>query len=92
MKSGENPLLLAMMIRNSYSRNTDLWWRQHQQKLERFDNLSVINLPTDTTQAMARLAQRSMELQCTIQDGEVWLADEKDWVEVGLVRLKAPSQ
>lgn len=76
----------------SYGRNADLWWRQHQQKLERFDNLSVVNLPTDGTQTMAKMTQRSMELQCTVQDGEVWLADENDRVEVGLVILKAPSQ
>jgi len=75
----------------SYGRNADLWWRQHQQRLERFENLSIINLPTDTTQAMAKMALRSMELQCTIQDGDVWLADEKDRLQVRLVEWKAPS-
>src|SRR3569832_1483491 len=75
----------------SYGRYADLWRRQHQQRLERFDNLSVINLPTDTTQAVAKMALRSMELQCTIQDGDVWLADEKDRLQVRLVEWKAPS-
>src|SRR3569623_343942 len=79
------------VILYNYGRNADLWWRQHQQRLERFENLSIINLPTDTTQAMAKMALRSMELQCTIQDGDVWLADEKDRLQVRLVEWKAPS-
>jgi len=32
-----------------------------------------------------------MQLQCTIQDGEVWLADDDDRVQVALVTLKSPT-
>jgi len=72
-------------------RSADLWWDQNRGKLERAKNLSVINLPPATTQALAKLAQRTMQLQCTIQDGEVWLADDDDRVQVALVTLKSPT-
>ena len=34
------------------------------------------------TQGLARLAKRNMQLNCTIQDGQVWLADENESVEI----------
>ena len=76
-------------------RSADLWWEQNRGKLERIKNLSVINLPAATTQALATLAQRTMRLQCTIQDGEVWLADDNDRIEVDLITLissESPSR
>ena len=33
---------------------------------------------------MARLAQRSMELNYTVQEGQVWVADNKETVVVEL--------
>ncbi|MCK4502388.1 MAG: YaeQ family protein [Desulfuromonadales bacterium] len=54
-------------------RNADLWWQRNANKLQRFKNLSVIEIPEVASTEMANLVQRSMQLQCTIQDGEVWL-------------------
>ena len=48
----------------------------------------MINLPTESTRAIAKLAQRNMQLQCTIQDGQVWLSDGNDSVQVERVVLK----
>ena len=72
-------------------RSADLWWEQNHGKLKRLKNLTVINLPAATTQALAKLAQRTMQLQCTIQDGEVWLADDDERIEVDRIMLKAPT-
>jgi len=70
----------------TYSGNSaDIWWNKIRGTLDRLKNLTVINLSADTVQAMAKLAQRGMQLQCTIQDGQVWIADHNDSVEVGLV-------
>ncbi len=38
---------------------------------------------------MAELAQRNMQLQCTIQDGTVWLTDGARTVEIAPVLLSA---
>jgi uncharacterized protein YaeQ len=42
-----------------------------------------------SSQALAKLAQRNMNLQCTIQDGQVWLSDGATSVQVERVTLKA---
>jgi len=73
----------------SYGRGADLWWNQAREKLERPANLTVIDLPASATQALAKLAQRNMRLQCTIQDGQVWLTDGQDTVQIEPVMVKA---
>jgi len=66
-------------------RVADRWWDQYRSKLEQIKNLSVINLPPQTSQAIARQAQRNMQLNCTIQEGQIWLADKNESVQVELV-------
>jgi uncharacterized protein YaeQ len=63
-------------------RGADLWWRQSADKLSRLDKLTVINLPYEGTQALARLANRSMQLQYTIQDAQVWVSDGRESVQL----------
>ena len=72
----------ARVVVYSYGRGADLWWKQSEASLARSDNLEVIDLPQASTQALARLAKRAMQLNCTIQDGQVWLADEDESVQV----------
>ena len=67
------------------------WWDQIGGKLERAGNLTVMRLSVATSQALAGLARRNMRLYCTIQDGQIWLADETDTVEVELAMVKTPS-
>ncbi len=66
----------------SYGATSHIWWKQIANKLERAKNLSVINLPSDAAYALSKLAQRNMQLQCTIQDGQIWLTDGADTVQV----------
>ncbi len=72
-------------------RGADLWWQQNREKLERTDNLTVLNLPLDTGRALAKLAQRSMQLQCTIQEGQIWVGDRNGTVQVELATVKSAS-
>jgi uncharacterized protein YaeQ len=69
-------------------RVADMWFAQNRTQFERQKNLTIINLPVESTRALAKLAQRSMNLQCTIQDGQVWLSDGNDSVQVERVMLK----
>ena len=71
--------------------SAELWWQKIRASLERFENLSVINLPADAGQALGRLAARNMQLQCTLQDGQIWLADTQESVSVEPVVWK-PAQ
>ncbi len=65
----------------------DLWWDKNCKAFERIRNLSVYNLPVATGQSLAKLAQRNMQLQCTIQDGDVWLGDNDNRVEMAVTAL-----
>jgi len=67
----------------SYSGNSaGIWWEQNGTALAKIKNLSVLNIATDNSKALAQLAQRNMQLQATIQDGAVWMADNESNVEV----------
>lgn len=72
-------------------RGADLWWSQSSDKLDRAGNLTVINLPLAATQSLAKLARRSMQLQFTLQDGQIWVADSEQTVAIELAILKRPS-
>lgn len=56
-------------------RVADMWWAKEGPGLARLENLKVLNLAEEQTAAMVELAERGMQLQCTIQDGQVWLTD-----------------
>ncbi len=68
-----------------------LWWNQVRDKLERTRNLTVKSLAASSSKALAGLANRNMHLNCTIQDGHIWLADEKTTVPVELMPIKISS-
>ncbi len=65
----------------------DIWWQQNQGPLSAHANLIVLRLPADQSTALAGLADRSMRLQCTVQEGVVWLGDEERSLELRPDRL-----
>jgi len=70
-------------------RAVDLWWQNARETLERQDRLAVTEVPIDASRALAQLANRSMRLQFTIQDGHVLVADATTSVALDLKVLKA---
>jgi len=52
-----------------------VWWQQQKEKCQRFSNLSVIHINAEGIEA---LHKRSMQLQCNIQDGVIYLSDDND--------------
>jgi uncharacterized protein YaeQ len=73
----------------AYGSGPERWWEQSARGLERADRLTVWRLPQSATQELARLAQRGMRLQCTIQEGQVWFTDGEQAVRVEPELLKA---
>lgn len=71
-------------------RVVEMWFTQNSGQFERLKNLTVIRLPVESTRAIAKMAQRNMQLHCTIQDGQVWLSNGDESVMIELVTLKAP--
>ena len=72
-------------------RGADQWWKQNEAKLERLTNLAVMNLPPDGSRALAALAQRTMQIHCTIQDGQVSMGDGTHTVQIDVTVLKGAS-
>jgi len=53
-----------------------VWWQQNQKALERYDNLSIWELPESELADMASLVSRGMTLQCNISEGEISVSSE----------------
>ena len=52
-------------------RVADVWWEQNRARLEKISNLTIYRIAADDTQTLAAMVDRTMSLQCTIQDGEM---------------------
>lgn len=63
-------------------RSVDVWWQQVSPLLARFDNLTVLRLTAEETTALGQLAERNMDLSCTVQDGMVWLACGESSIQI----------
>ncbi|MEX3956241.1 YaeQ family protein [Trinickia sp. EG282A] len=71
-------------------RASDVWWQGLRGKIERFGNVRVLSLAEGVGDALARLAERSMRLQVTVQDGSAWISSaEADPVAIEWEVLKA---
>lgn len=57
------------------ARTAPVWWQQIRTDLKRFDNLTVCYLSPENTVALAKLANRNMALQATIQEGIIWIGN-----------------
>ena len=66
----------------SYSATSSIWFKGIANKVGRAKNVGVINIPAEISAQLEKMASRSMALQCTIQDGQVWLTDGTDTVLV----------
>jgi uncharacterized protein YaeQ len=65
-----------------YSNSAPIWYAGIANKISRLRNLEIWQLPSEQSQALAAMAQRSMQLQVSVQDGHVYFSDGKQTVEV----------
>ncbi|MBI2732292.1 MAG: YaeQ family protein [Aquabacterium sp.] len=75
----------------AFQSSTNVWWSNIATKLTRPGNLTVWQVPSEQSQALAALAQRSMQLQFTVQDGTAWINDGEQTVEVTPIKLMGPQ-
>ena len=66
----------------------DVWWNKSRSALARLNNLRVLALDSDEMDALSSLAERSMKLQCTMQDGDIWLTNDAIASPVAIVPRK----
>lgn len=55
-------------------RAASVWWEKNQGKLARQEKLEVLYLDKDATDALAAMVARTMDIQVTRQDGQVWFS------------------
>ena len=72
-----------------FSASTPIWWNGIATKITRASNIAVWQIDAAQSQALGKLAQRSMQLQLTVQDGTAWLGDGGSTVEITPTRLNA---
>ena len=74
-------------------RVADMWWQQNKAALQKQDNLAIINLAAEDSRALAAFAARGMQLQCTLQEGELWfIVDGENTRVVPEIRLAPPAK
>jgi len=72
----------------AFAHAAEVWWKGIENKLSRLDRLQVWRIPADEAQALAQLAERSMQLQATVQDGALTLSGANGSAVVEPVRWK----
>ncbi len=71
-----------------FSHAAEVWWRGIEGKLTRLSGLEVFRIPADTSQQLAALAARTMQLQATVQEGVLTLGDGQRTVDIEPIRWK----
>ena len=72
----------AQVVVISYGRAANIWWNENRDKLQRLNNLTVLNLASETTLALAALASRNMQLQCTLQENDIMMTSAAGMIEI----------
>ncbi len=89
----ERPLAKAcqkadQVVVYAHGHAAEVWWRGIENKLSRLNALQVWRFPSAPAQSLVALAQRSMQLQATVQEGVLSLGDARHSVDLEAVRWK----
>jgi uncharacterized protein YaeQ len=76
------------VILYAFGSAADVWWRGIETKLARLEKLQVWRLPTEVAPALAAMAERSMQLQATVQEGALTLSSTRGSVHIEPIRWK----
>jgi uncharacterized protein YaeQ len=72
-------------------RSAALWWGQNEAALKRLGNVSVIEMPEAAIDAVSARSERNMRIDCTIQEGALWLSQGADTLHFEPAVLQAPA-
>lgn len=72
-------------------RASEVWFRTHQEELTALKNLRIIQVPMAQSQALAKAARRTMDLQCNIQDGAISLISADEMLEIVPELFQSPE-
>ncbi|MEY3996537.1 MAG: hypothetical protein RL344_880 [Pseudomonadota bacterium] len=72
----------------AFASSTPVWWESLKNSVIRLKNLTVVQITSSDSQALAALAQRNMALQIMVQDGTIWLSSDNGSLEIQPQYLK----
>jgi len=72
----------------TYGNAVPIWWEAIAPKIERARNLAVKRLVVQGDVPLVAFVQKTMKLQCTIQDGQIWLSDGERSAQIDAVTLR----
>jgi len=71
-----------VVVINYGGRAADIWWDKNAAALARHRNLTVLDVPAESVTALGNMIERSLRLQCLIQDGHIQLLGDHAEVAV----------
>jgi uncharacterized protein YaeQ len=66
----------------------EVWWKALENKVTRLDKVQVWRLPNDAVTDLRALAERSMQLQATVQEGSLMLSSASGSAHIEPIRWK----
>jgi uncharacterized protein YaeQ len=76
----------------AYGNKAELWWKANADRLKRAKNLRVWRVPGDASAAVGNFAERAMQLQCMVQEGQVWFGSAAHTVQIDVRALQAADR
>ena len=61
---------------------TGPWWLSNKGDFGKIDKLTIRTISDEEVQKLTAMCTRSMHLAATVQDGVVWIADDKTNLEL----------
>ncbi len=68
-------------------RTVDMWWQQNQAALLKQEKFTLKTVSANSSKALAAMADRALALQCMIQEGEIWVSDANERVQIEVQTL-----
>lgn len=59
-------------------KTVEAWWKPNEASLTKQEKLTVKSVSSQSSKALSLMADRALDLQCTIQDDEVWFSDAQE--------------
>ncbi len=58
------------------------WWLEQGEQLGKQAWLTVVDIPSEQSQALASLAQRNMQLQFTVDEDSIWVSSDSENLQI----------
>ncbi|MCA6217750.1 YaeQ family protein [Ideonella sp. B7] len=75
----------------TYGSSAPIWWQGLAGKVARLSNLEVWQVPVEASRELAGLAARGMQLQVTVQEGQIWVGNGEHSVALEPIALQRPT-